>query len=145
MDFFAQTAALLMRLYPSLISGFAITIAVALIAMPLSLLGGLVLLPLRLWAGRAAKWSVGAYVKFMRNTLWLKSRLHAPATNNVAMRLPTANSMTKRLLIPSAADMDGMGPVTLRRRAPVALIASVPGEPRIPQLKPSRRGSSSVP
>lgn len=68
MDFFAQTAALMMRLYPSLISGFAITIAVGLTAMPLALLGGLVLLPLRMWMGRTAKLAVGAYIEFMRNT-----------------------------------------------------------------------------
>ena len=68
MDYLAQLATLVMRLYPSLISGFLITAAVALAAMPLALLGGLALLPLRLWSGRAARLLVGGYVEFMRNT-----------------------------------------------------------------------------
>lgn len=68
MDQLAQFAALMMRLYPSLVSGFAITVAVALAAMPLALIGGIALLPLRLWLGRAARLIAGAYIEFMRNT-----------------------------------------------------------------------------
>jgi His/Glu/Gln/Arg/opine family amino acid ABC transporter permease subunit len=68
MDYLAETAALAVRLYPSLISGLAVTVAVAAAAMPLALLGGLALLPLRLAAARWAKVAVGGYIEFMRNT-----------------------------------------------------------------------------
>lgn len=56
------------RLYPSLASGFAITAGVALAAIPLALLGALLLAPLRMWGGSLIQWVVGAYIEFMRNT-----------------------------------------------------------------------------
>jgi len=56
------------RLYPSLVSGFAITVTLALAAIPLALGGGLLLMPLRMWAGRPLRLLVGAYIEFMRNT-----------------------------------------------------------------------------
>src|SRR6476646_119611 len=68
MDYLASVFAVWMRLYPSLVSGFAITVTLALAAMPLALLGGLLLLPLRMWAGRTVRLLVGAYIEFMRNT-----------------------------------------------------------------------------
>jgi len=68
MDYLASVFAVWIRLYPSLVTGFAITLSLALAAMPLALAGGLVLLPLRMWAGRLVRVLVGAYIEFMRNT-----------------------------------------------------------------------------
>lgn len=68
MDYLAQTAVLATRLFPSLMAGFAITIMVAAAAIPIALLLGLALLPLRLWAGRLGRVVVMAWVEFMRNT-----------------------------------------------------------------------------
>ena len=47
MDYLAQTAVLATRLFPSLMAGFAITVMVAAAAIPLALLMGLALVPLR--------------------------------------------------------------------------------------------------
>jgi His/Glu/Gln/Arg/opine family amino acid ABC transporter permease subunit len=68
MDHLATYAQLMIRLYPSLVSGFEITVAVALAAIPLALLGGLALLPLRISGSRTARLVSSAYVEFMRNT-----------------------------------------------------------------------------
>ena len=68
MDYLASVFTVWVRLYPSLVSGFAITVTLALAAMPLALGGGLLLMPLRMWAGRPLRLLVGAYIEFMRNT-----------------------------------------------------------------------------
>ena len=68
MDYLASVFAVWIRLYPSLVSGFAITVSLALVAIPLALVGGLLLMPLRMWAGRFERVLVGAYIEFMRNT-----------------------------------------------------------------------------
>jgi polar amino acid transport system permease protein len=68
MDYLAGVLAVWIRLYPSLLSGFAITLSLALAAIPLALVGGLILVPLRMWAGRLVRVIVGGYVEFMRNT-----------------------------------------------------------------------------
>jgi len=68
MDYLASVFAVWIRLYPSLVTGFAITLSLALAAMPLALVGGLVLMPLRMWAGRLARVVSGAYIEFMRDT-----------------------------------------------------------------------------
>jgi len=68
MDLLGNLLAVWARLYPSLASGFAVTIGVALAAIPLALLGALLLTPLRLWGGRIGGALTGAYIEFMRNT-----------------------------------------------------------------------------
>lgn len=68
MDALASVFAVWMRLYPSLISGFAITLSLALAAIPPALLGGLVLMPLRMWAAAPVRFLTGGYIEFMRNT-----------------------------------------------------------------------------
>ncbi|MBN9266900.1 MAG: amino acid ABC transporter permease [Hyphomicrobium sp.] len=68
MDFLVNLLAIWARLYPSLVSGFAVTISVALAAIPLALLGALLLTPLRMWGGSIIHTVTGAYIEFMRNT-----------------------------------------------------------------------------
>lgn len=68
MDLLGNLFAVWARLYPSLASGFAVTIGVALAAIPLALLGAFLLTPLRLWGGRIGAAVTGAYIEFMRNT-----------------------------------------------------------------------------
>jgi polar amino acid transport system permease protein len=68
MDFLANLLAIWARLYPSLVSGFAVTVGVALAAIPLALVGALLLTPLRLWGGPIIRAATGAYIEFMRNT-----------------------------------------------------------------------------
>ena len=48
MDYLAQTAGLLAKLFPSLLAGFLITIGVAAVAIPMALALGLALLPARM-------------------------------------------------------------------------------------------------
>lgn len=68
MDFLVNLLAIWARLYPSLVSGFVVTISVALAAIPLALLGALLLTPLRMWGGSIIHAVTGAYIEFMRNT-----------------------------------------------------------------------------
>lgn len=68
MDYLAQTAQLLIRLYPDLLAGFFITAGVAACAMPLALLLGLALVVPRMSARAAIRVPVLAYIEVMRNT-----------------------------------------------------------------------------
>lgn len=68
MDYLAQTAHLLIRLYPDLLAGFLITAGVAACAMPLALALGLVLVVPRMSASALIRVPVLAYIEVMRNT-----------------------------------------------------------------------------
>ena len=68
MDYLAQTAQLLIRLYPDLLAGFFITTGVAACAMPLALLLGLALVVPRMSAHAVVRAPVLAYIEVMRNT-----------------------------------------------------------------------------
>jgi His/Glu/Gln/Arg/opine family amino acid ABC transporter permease subunit len=68
MDYLAQTAVLLSGLFPKLLAGFLVTLAVAAAAAPLALLFGLLLLAPRM---DARAWVCGptiAFIELMRNT-----------------------------------------------------------------------------
>jgi His/Glu/Gln/Arg/opine family amino acid ABC transporter permease subunit len=68
MDYLAQTAVLLTGLFPKLLAGFLVTLAVAAAAAPLALLFGLALLAPRM---DARAWVCGptiAFIELMRNT-----------------------------------------------------------------------------
>ena len=68
MDYLAQTAQLLIRLYQDLLAGFFITTGVAACAMPLALLLGLALVVPRMSAHAVVRAPVLAYIEVMRNT-----------------------------------------------------------------------------
>lgn len=68
MDFLAQSASLLIMLFPSLVSGFLVTVGVAAAAMPLALLIGLLLVGPRMSGKAVLAFPAAAYIEFMRNT-----------------------------------------------------------------------------
>jgi polar amino acid transport system permease protein len=68
MDYLAQTAVLLSGLFPKLLAGFLVTLAVAAAAAPLALLFGLLLLAPRMDARAYVSGPTIAFVELMRNT-----------------------------------------------------------------------------
>jgi His/Glu/Gln/Arg/opine family amino acid ABC transporter permease subunit len=66
-DYLSQTAVLLIGLWPALLAGFLVTLAVAAAAMPLALLTGLLLLAPRMGPAIAAVPTVGC-IELLRNT-----------------------------------------------------------------------------
>src|ERR1700682_1103022 len=67
MDYLSQTAVLLIGLWPALLAGFLVTLAVASAAMPLALLFGLLLLVPRMGSAAAAIPTI-ACIELLRNT-----------------------------------------------------------------------------
>jgi polar amino acid transport system permease protein len=68
MDYLAQTAVLLAKLFPSLLAGFLITIGVAAVAIPMALALGLALLPGRMSDLAIVRSPTVAFIELMRNT-----------------------------------------------------------------------------
>ena len=68
MDYLAETALLLTRLLPGLLSGFLVTLAVAVAAIPLALGLGLLLVPPRLSSRSLLRTPALTYIELMRNT-----------------------------------------------------------------------------
>jgi His/Glu/Gln/Arg/opine family amino acid ABC transporter permease subunit len=68
MDYLTQTAILLTKLLPSLLSGFVITLGVTAAAIPLALVGGLLLVPSRMSNARVLRVPTLSYIELMRNT-----------------------------------------------------------------------------
>jgi His/Glu/Gln/Arg/opine family amino acid ABC transporter permease subunit len=68
MDYLAQTAVLLAKLFPSLFAGFLITIGVAAVAIPMTLALGLALLPGRMSNLALVRSPTVTFIELMRNT-----------------------------------------------------------------------------
>ena len=68
MDYLAQTAGLLAKLFPSLLAGFLITIGVAAVAIPMALALGLALLPARMSNHALVRSPTVGFIELMRNT-----------------------------------------------------------------------------
>jgi len=68
MDYLAQNLVLLSGLFPKLVSGFLVTLGVAIAAIPLALGFGLLLLILRLEGSRLLAAPTAGFVELMRNT-----------------------------------------------------------------------------
>jgi His/Glu/Gln/Arg/opine family amino acid ABC transporter permease subunit len=68
MDYIAQTAVLLAGLFPKLVAGFLVTLAVAAAAIPLALVFGLLLLVPRMERSRFLTVPTVAFIELMRNT-----------------------------------------------------------------------------
>src|SRR5262245_25372734 len=68
MDYVAQTAVLLSRLFPRLLEGFAVTLKVTLAALALALILSVLLLAPRMAKHRLLAAPVEAYIELMRNT-----------------------------------------------------------------------------
>ena len=68
MDYAAQTAVLLRGLFPKLLEGFTVTLAVGLASMALALVLSMLLLGPRMSGNRLIRLPVEAYIELMRNT-----------------------------------------------------------------------------
>src|SRR3954468_24798212 len=68
MDYLAQTAVLLIGLFPRLVAGFMITLSVAAAAAPLALAFGLLLLAPRMSGRKLLTIPTLAFIELMRNT-----------------------------------------------------------------------------
>ena len=68
MDYAAQTAILLMGLFPKLLGGFTVTLRVGLVSMALALVLSVLLLGPRLSKNRLIRLPTEAYIELMRNT-----------------------------------------------------------------------------